>query len=66
LKKRIPRAESLNQAGLAYELIFDTHSSAAVAGELRALAQELAERLGLRFGETRKSTTGDFVQTCSS
>jgi chromosome partitioning protein len=48
LETRIPRAEALNQAGLAYEVIFDTSPSAPVTTDLRALAAELARRVGLR------------------
>jgi chromosome partitioning protein len=48
LDTRVPRAEALNQAGLAYEVIFDTAPSAPVVTELRALAAELAKRLRLK------------------
>lgn len=46
-KNRISRAEALNQSGLAYELVYDFSPSAPVAGELRALAQELTGRVSL-------------------
>lgn len=48
LRARIPRSESINQAGLGYEVVFDTSPQAAGVEELRALAQELAKRVGLR------------------
>jgi chromosome partitioning protein len=48
LRTRIGRAEALNQAGLAYELVYDVSPSAPVAEELRALADELAARISLR------------------
>lgn len=47
LSTRIPRAEVLNQAGLAYELVFETMPSAPVADELRSLSKELAARAGI-------------------
>ncbi|MGQ0507786.1 MAG: ParA family protein [Myxococcaceae bacterium] len=47
LDTRISRAEGLNQAGLAYELIFDQAPSSPVAKELRDLAAELGARAGL-------------------
>ncbi len=48
LRARIPRSESINQAGLGYEVVFDTSPHASGVEELRALAQELAKRVGLR------------------
>jgi chromosome partitioning protein len=48
MKSRVGRAEALNQAGLAYELIYDASPGAPVAAELQALAAELAHRAGLR------------------
>ena len=47
LKARIPRAEALNQAGLAYEVVYDTTPGASVSDDLKALATELAQRAGL-------------------
>ncbi|NOK20589.1 ParA family protein [Corallococcus carmarthensis] len=48
LKARIPRSESINQAGLGYEVVFDVSPNAAGAEELRAMARELAKLAGLR------------------
>jgi len=48
LRARIPRSESINQAGLGYEVVFDTSPTAPGVEELRALARELAKRVGLR------------------
>ncbi|RJS25229.1 ParA family protein [Corallococcus sp. H22C18031201] len=48
LRTRIPRSESINQAGLGYEVVFDTSPAAPGVQELRALAQELARRAGVR------------------
>jgi chromosome partitioning protein len=47
LKMRIPRSEAINQAGLAYEVVFDNAPGASGVEELRALAQELGRRVGL-------------------
>ena len=47
LKARIPRSEAINQAGLAYEVVFDTAKSAPGVEELRALATELARLAGV-------------------
>lgn len=47
LKTRVPRSESINQAGLGYEVVFDTAPFALGADELRALAKELGTRAGL-------------------
>lgn len=47
LRTRIPRSEAINQAGLAYEVVFDTAAGASGVKELRALTQELAKRVGL-------------------
>ncbi len=41
LRTRIPRAEVLNQAGLAYQLVFDFAPASPVAEQLRKLAREL-------------------------
>lgn len=46
LKTRIPRSEAINQAGLSYEVLFDTRPSAPGGDELRALAAELLRRAG--------------------
>ncbi|MCP3061542.1 ParA family protein [Myxococcus sp. K38C18041901] len=48
LRARIPRSESINQAGLGYEVVFDTSPAAPGVEELRSLAQELSKRVGLR------------------
>ncbi|MDY7231812.1 ParA family protein [Hyalangium rubrum] len=48
LRMRIPRSEAINQAGLGYEVVFDTSPSAPGAEELRELARELGRRAGLR------------------
>jgi chromosome partitioning protein len=48
LRARIPRSEAINQAGLGYEVVFDTSPSAPGVEELRELAKELARRAGLR------------------
>jgi chromosome partitioning protein len=47
LRTRIPRSEAINQAGLGYELVFDSAPSAPGAAELKSLAAALAERVGL-------------------
>lgn len=47
LKTRIPRSEAINQAGLAYEVIYDMNRNANGAEELRSLAQELGKLAGL-------------------
>jgi chromosome partitioning protein len=47
LKTRIPRSEAINQAGLAYELVFDTAKSAPGVEELLTLASDLGRRAGL-------------------
>ena len=47
LKVRIPRSEAINQAGLAYEVVFDTNKSAFGVPELLALVRELGTRAGL-------------------
>lgn len=41
-------SESINPAGLGYEVVFDTSPSASGVEALRALARELAKRVGLR------------------
>jgi chromosome partitioning protein len=48
LPMRIPRSEAINQAGLGYEVVFDTSPGAPGVEELRALAAELGRRAGLR------------------
>jgi chromosome partitioning protein len=48
LRARIPRSEAINQAGLGYEVVFDTSPSAPGVEELRELAKELGRRAGLR------------------
>lgn len=48
LRARIPRSEAINQAGLGYEVVFDTSPSAPGVEELRELSKELARRAGLR------------------
>ena len=48
LRMRIPRSEAINQAGLGYEVVFDTSPSAPGVEELRELAKELGRRAGLR------------------
>lgn len=45
-KSRIIRAEVLNQAALAYQLVFDIASTSEVAESLRSLARELWQRAG--------------------
>lgn len=40
-RTRVPRAEALNQAGLAFELVYDYAPSSEVAARLRDLAAEL-------------------------
>jgi len=47
LNTRVGRAEMLNQAGLAYETVFDQSPGAAVCDELQALTTELGKRAGL-------------------
>lgn len=47
LKTRIPRSEAINQAGLAYEVVFDTARNANGADELKGLAKELAKIAGV-------------------
>lgn len=47
-KARIPRSEAINQAGLAYDVVFDSAPNALGVAELRALALELGARSGLR------------------
>ncbi len=47
LRSRVPRSESINQAGLGYEVVFDTGPTAPGVSELRALARELAELAGI-------------------
>ncbi len=44
LKARVPRSESINQAGLGYEVVYDTAPNASGVDELKALARELAVR----------------------
>ena len=44
---RVPRSEAINQAGLAYEVVFDTSPTATGVAELRALALELGRSVGL-------------------
>jgi chromosome partitioning protein len=53
LKMRIPRSEAINQAGLAYEVVFDTDKRAMGIAELRALTGELAKRAGMKFRAMR-------------
>jgi chromosome partitioning protein len=48
LRSRIPRSEAINQAGLGYEVVFDTSPTAPGVEELRELARELGRRAGLR------------------
>ena len=48
LRMRIPRSEAINQAGLGYEVVFDTSPGAPGVEELRELAKELGRRAGLR------------------
>lgn len=48
LPMRIPRSEAINQAGLGYEVVFDTSPGSPGVEELRALAAELGRRAGLR------------------
>lgn len=48
LRTRIPRSEAINQAGLGYEVVFDTNPGAPGVEELRELARELGRRAGLR------------------
>jgi chromosome partitioning protein len=51
---RIPRSEAINQAGLAYELVFDHSASAMGVEELRAVAKEL-----YRLAQKRRGPKGD-------
>jgi chromosome partitioning protein len=44
LRTRVPRSESINQAGLGYEVVFDTAPKAPGARELKALSEELVRR----------------------
>lgn len=44
LKTRIPRSESINQAGLAYEVVFDQGPAAPGVEELRMMANDLLRR----------------------
>lgn len=53
LKVRIPRSEAINQAGLAYEVIFDTNKSAFGVPELLALTEELGMRAGLKMARSK-------------
>jgi len=53
LKVRIPRSEAINQAGLAYEVIFDTNKSGFGVPELKALAVELGTRAGLKLSRAK-------------
>ena len=46
-RARVPRSEAINQAGLAYEVVFDTSPGAPGVEELRALALELGRSVGL-------------------
>jgi chromosome partitioning protein len=46
-RARVPRSEAINQAGLAYEVVFDTSPHATGVEELRALAAELGRSVGL-------------------
>ncbi|MBX7115545.1 MAG: ParA family protein [Myxococcaceae bacterium] len=57
LKTRIPRSEAINQAGLAYEVVFDTARTANGADELKGLAKELAKVAGVP-SPVRRRTTG--------
>jgi chromosome partitioning protein len=41
LRTRVPRSESINQAGLGYEVVFDTAKAAPGIKELRGLADEV-------------------------
>lgn len=47
LRSRVPRSEAINQAGLAYETVFDTSPSALGVDELRSLAHELGAMVGV-------------------
>jgi chromosome partitioning protein len=53
LEARVPRSEAINQAGLAYEVVFDLSPSAFGVAELRALAEELGARAGLKMKRGR-------------
>jgi chromosome partitioning protein len=53
LSTRIPRSESINQAGLAYEVIFDLSPKAPGAAQLKAMARELGARAG--FGSKARA-----------
>jgi chromosome partitioning protein len=44
LEARVPRSEAINQAGLGYEVVFDTSPNANGVEELRAVARELHQR----------------------
>jgi chromosome partitioning protein len=67
LKTRIPRSEAINQAGLAYEVVFDTQRTANGADELRELAHELTRLAGIpkalrrRSAEAPRRAAGSFA-----
>ena len=52
-RARVPRSEAINQAGLAYEVVFDTSPHATGVEELRALAAELGKSAGLGRSASR-------------
>lgn len=56
LRTRIPRSEAINQAGLAYEVVFDFARSAPGVDELRALTRELSRLAGLQKPFRPRST----------
>jgi len=58
LKMRIPRAEALNQAGLGFEVVFDTHPTSPVAHALDKLTAELARKAQLPKLGKRKLMVG--------
>jgi chromosome partitioning protein len=55
LKTRIPRSEAINQAGLAYEVVFDTNKNALGVAELKALTAELSRRAGMSLSRSRRA-----------
>lgn len=57
LKVRIPRSEAINQAGLAYEVIFDTNKSDFGVPALLALTRKLGTRAGLTMKRARTNRT---------
>ncbi len=54
LKTRVPRSEAINQAGLAYEVVFDTAPNAMGVEELRAVAADLGRRAGVARVPTKR------------